>query len=249
MSRREQKFQIHWPLTRYAKLWVVHAPGMPGTFSQCHRLQRTASQRSRHASRHVRHARAVMHVGIANSRWRGKCSRHSRRMRNPQFCVSGKKPMDNATSKQSALKHFDTQTKLPPICRRRFQTHFSWMKMFQFQVEFHWNMFLNVWLIMIQHCYRQAIIWTNDDLVYWRIYASRGLDELRVMSQWVKGWNPVHIDRGISHVNMFNTMTVDDMGPDPASSHNIMFMKRKICHCFLPIDVEESFNMLTHVFF
>ena len=33
-----------------------------------------------------------MHVGIAKPRWRGKRSRHSRRMRNPQFCVSGKKP-------------------------------------------------------------------------------------------------------------------------------------------------------------
>ena len=27
------------------------------------------------------------------SRWRRKRSRHSRRMRNPQFCVSGKRPM------------------------------------------------------------------------------------------------------------------------------------------------------------
>ena len=35
-------------------------------------------------------ARAVMHVGMANPQWRGKRSRHSRRMRNPQFNVSGK---------------------------------------------------------------------------------------------------------------------------------------------------------------
>ena len=34
-----------------------------------------------------------MHVGIANPRWRWKRSRHSRRMRNPQFYVSGKRPM------------------------------------------------------------------------------------------------------------------------------------------------------------
>ena len=47
----------------------------------------------RHASRHVRQARTVMHVGIANLWWRGKCSRHSRHMRNPQFYVSGKRPM------------------------------------------------------------------------------------------------------------------------------------------------------------
>ena len=30
--------------------------------------------------------------GFLWSRWRGKRSRHSRRMRNPQFCVSGKRP-------------------------------------------------------------------------------------------------------------------------------------------------------------
>ena len=34
-----------------------------------------------------------MHVGIANPRWRGKRSRHSRRMRNSLFHVSVKRPM------------------------------------------------------------------------------------------------------------------------------------------------------------
>ena len=60
------------PLTRYAKLRVAHAPGMPGTFSPPPTSKETAGQRSQHASRHVRHARAVIHVGIANPRWRGK---------------------------------------------------------------------------------------------------------------------------------------------------------------------------------
>ena len=34
-----------------------------------------------------------MHIGIANPRWRGKHSRHSRRMHSPQFYVSGKSLM------------------------------------------------------------------------------------------------------------------------------------------------------------
>ena len=34
-----------------------------------------------------------MHVGIANPRWRGKRSQHSRCMRNHQFYVSGKRPI------------------------------------------------------------------------------------------------------------------------------------------------------------
>ena len=35
-----------------------------------------------------------MHIGIANPRWRGKRSRHSRRMHNSHFYVTGKRPMD-----------------------------------------------------------------------------------------------------------------------------------------------------------
>ena len=50
-----------------------------------------------------RPARAVMHVGIANPRWRGKRSRHSRRMRNPQFYVPGKRPIENWPAKINLL--------------------------------------------------------------------------------------------------------------------------------------------------
>ena len=58
--------------------------------------------------------------------------------------------------------------------------------MFEFMLKFHLSLFLNV-----QQQYssigpddgltptrRQAIIWTNDGLVYWRIYAPLGLNEL-----------------------------------------------------------------------
>ena len=83
------------PLNRNAKLRVVHlfaGRGMPGTFSLPSTSKKASSWRSRHASRHVRHAHAVIHVGIANPRWRGKRFRHSKRTRT-QFCVSGKRPM------------------------------------------------------------------------------------------------------------------------------------------------------------
>ena len=49
----------HGPLTRYVKFGVAHAPGMLGTFS----LSPTSKET-------VRDTRAVMHVGIANPRWR-----------------------------------------------------------------------------------------------------------------------------------------------------------------------------------
>ena len=88
--------QRHGPLYRYVKLRVAHAPWKPGTFSPPRTSNETVGYWSWHASRHVRHARALMHVGIANPRWRGKRSRHSRRMRKSQFYVSGKRPRDDA---------------------------------------------------------------------------------------------------------------------------------------------------------
>ena len=81
------------PLTRYAKVQVAHAPGMPGTFSPPPRVSDPG----------MHHGTCVTHVpwcmpgsltsGFLGGRWRGKRSRHSRRMRNPQFYVSGKRPM------------------------------------------------------------------------------------------------------------------------------------------------------------
>ena len=66
----EHKSRRHGPLARYVQLWVAHLPGMSGTFSPPSTSVEAASWRSRIASRHVRHARAVMNAGIANPRWR-----------------------------------------------------------------------------------------------------------------------------------------------------------------------------------
>ena len=84
---------VHGLLTRYAKLRVAHASWMPGMFTR-HRLQRKTlvSDPSMH------HGTCVTHVlwCMSGSLTRGdgeKRSRHSRRMRNPQFYVSGKRPV------------------------------------------------------------------------------------------------------------------------------------------------------------
>ena len=81
------------PLAKYAKLKVAHAPGMPGTFSPPLRL----------SDPDMHHSTCMMYVpwcmqgslssGFLWSWWWGRCSRHSRRKRNLQFCVSGKRPL------------------------------------------------------------------------------------------------------------------------------------------------------------
>ena len=79
-------------LARYVKLMVAHAPGMPGTFFPPPRIR----------DPDMHHGTCVTHVpwcmpgsltsGCLWSRWRENRSRYSRRMRNPQFYVSGKRP-------------------------------------------------------------------------------------------------------------------------------------------------------------
>ena len=43
--------------------------------------------------------------GVLWTRWRGKRSRHSRRLRNPQFCVSGKRPIAKTTHVDNTHEH------------------------------------------------------------------------------------------------------------------------------------------------
>ena len=89
---------IYGPLARCAKLRVAHAPGMPATFSPPPRV----------SDPDMYHGTCVTHVpwcmpgsltsGFYWSWRRGKRSRYSRRMRNPQFYVSGKRPMEYSNS-------------------------------------------------------------------------------------------------------------------------------------------------------
>ena len=71
-----------WAYCQICKLMVAHVPGMPRTFSP--------------------HVPCIMSGSLTSgflwSRWRGKSFRHSRRMRNPHFCVSGKRPMSTRHS-------------------------------------------------------------------------------------------------------------------------------------------------------
>ena len=63
---------------------------------------------------------------------------------------------------------------------------FSWMKIYKFRLRFHWSLFPRVQLTITHHWFRywlgagQATSHYLDQwlLVYWRIYASLGLNEL-----------------------------------------------------------------------
>ena len=79
------------PLARYVKLRAVHAPGTLETFFPPPRV----SDPDMHRSTCVTHVPwcipRSLNSGFLWCRWRGKCSR---RVRNPQFYVSGKSPLE-----------------------------------------------------------------------------------------------------------------------------------------------------------
>ena len=72
------------------------------------------------------------------------------------------------------------------ISQTTFSNAFSWMKMFEFRLKFHWSLFPRVQLTIFQQWFRWwlgAVQATSHYLnqwwlVYWCIYASLGLNEL-----------------------------------------------------------------------
>ena len=72
------------------------------------------------------------------------------------------------------------------ISQTTFWSAFSWMKMFEFRLKFHWILFLRVQLTIFQHWFRQwlgAVQAISHFLIqlwldYRRIYASFGFNEL-----------------------------------------------------------------------
>ena len=78
------------------------------------------------------------------------------------------------------------------ISQTTFSNALSWMKMFEFRLKFHWNLFPRVQLTIFQHWFRWwlgAVQATSHYLnqrwlVYRRIYASLGLNELKTCSDY-----------------------------------------------------------------
>ena len=81
-----------WASYQIRKIAICSCAGNAGNFPPRLNSKETTCKRPRHASRHVRHARVVMHVGIAYPGRRGKRSRHSRRMRIRNFSYLARGP-------------------------------------------------------------------------------------------------------------------------------------------------------------
>ena len=103
--------------------------------------------------------------------------------RHPRLLLSEKKMSTKLSCNPQYLfeenKHIEAETRWPPFSRRHFQMHFlEW--------KFQWSLFPMVQLTIFQHWFR---LWVGAGqatshylkqwwLVYWRMYASLGFNEL-----------------------------------------------------------------------
>ena len=132
---------------------VAHAPRMPGVFSPPLRV----------SDPYMHHGTCVTYVpwcmsGLLTSdflwsRWRRKRSRYSRRMRNPQFCVSGKRPMHHYLSPNLAhgvyLPSFKIKTANARVKYHKMHTGIAVFLKFGYNIRYQW-MHLNHLLIYVE---------------------------------------------------------------------------------------------------
>ena len=87
--------------------------------------------------------------------------------------------------------------KMDAIWQTTFSNTFSCKKLFEFRLKFHWSLLLRVQLLIFHHWFRQ---WLGAGqvtshcmhqwlLVYWCIYVSHGLNELKNMAKYITWHN------------------------------------------------------------
>ena len=86
------------------------------------------------------------------------------------------------------------QDKMAAIFQTTFWNGFSWMKMYEYRLKFHWSLFLVVQLTIFRHWFRWWLVafqatshYLNQWwLIHWRIYASLGPNELIIFAMFEK---------------------------------------------------------------
>ena len=91
---------------------------------------------------------------------------------------------------QIDVTHYDWG-KVAAVFQTTFWNGFSWIKMHQLRLIFHWSLFPRVQLTIFQHWFKYHRYHLNRWwLVHWRIYASPGLNELNVFHIFqINGFN------------------------------------------------------------
>ena len=73
------------------------------------------------------------------------------------------------------------------ISQTTFSSAFSWMKMYEFRLRFHWSLFLRVQLIIFQRCSDNGLTPTSRQAIIWPMVVSLMMHICVTQPQWVIG--------------------------------------------------------------
>ena len=137
-----------------------------------------------------------MHVGIANPWRRGKPSQHSRRMRNPQFYVSGKRPVKIFLLEPQGLLFYHIHKTALSNCFITDIFH-TW-----FFIHFVSGMFMGKSL-QFASLLDGGLLWSNTN------YTTGILNRKQLINCVMPGWSiiaqmPVFLPQGYSLQSWFN---------------------------------------------
>ena len=89
---------------------------------------------------------------------------------------------------------------------------------------------------------RQAIIWTNDELVYWRIYSSLGLNDMTQIKGNVSHLNAGRYSRNTGHLELFRDFEWKKLYDMVLSLCHISFAMQEYVSCeVLDVNVVLTF--------
>ena len=144
-------------------------------------------------------------------------------------------------------------TKWPPFHRRYFQVHFcewkilylDWNSIEICSYGYSWQYFSIGLENGLAPNRRQAIIWTNDDPIHWRIYAALGGDELRYINGvslvW---WQPITLRN--DDLPLIARFMGPTWGPSGASRTQVgPMLPHELCYLGTDIWTPQKNNLLT----
>ena len=121
--------------------------------------------------------------------------------------VSSRFAPDNKCSDTFALTHWG-RDKIDAILQTTFSNAISWMKMFEFQLKFHWSLFSTVKLTIFQHWFRQWLAAEQATSHYLNQWWPSSTTHICVTRpQWVKVLNS--LSHRYHQINPYDSNNID----------------------------------------
>ena len=150
------------------------------------------------------------------------------------------------------MQHDWGRDTMDAISQTIFSNAFSWMKMYEFRLEFHWSLFLRVQLTIFQHWFRWWLGAVQATSHYMNQWWSNQLTHICVTRpQWVDGSSVMmfhnhDVNRDVEKEGLWLHWGLNKMDTFCRQHLHVHFLSRKIIVFCLQFHWSYVFLILTH---